>query len=242
MYLNILFVCCTHGDEPIGKYVFDNYLSGKNKYYSWQSIIANFKALKSNRRFIDIDLNRVFPGKQNGKYEEKRAYEINKILPKFHLVIDWHQSNNLMNDIIFVSRLNPFTKKICQYFAINHIVELDIGNQDYKGLLIFQVENSIAVEYANGAGTNNIYHRANRDITNLLNKRVVYLNKIYYRLFGYVSLKFKRQIKLENFKKLTDKELKTLNIKKENIYPIFVNTYPHIYCVLLSENNKYSTI
>lgn len=234
MNSKILFVCCTHGDEAIGKYIFDHYSSGKNDNFFWQSLIANPKALKINRRFVDVDLNRVFPGKFNGKYEEKLAYQISSNLPDFDLVIDWHQCNSLIEDIIFTSCLTPYLNKICGYFNIKHIVELDQGNKDYQGLLIFQVKNGIAVEYGKGYEFQNICQRVEKDINNLLQKRVAKETRKYiYRLFGSVNLGFK--LELQNFKKLTEEELRVLRIEASDIYPIFVNSYPHIYCILLQK-------
>ena len=58
--MKIAVVCCLHGTEPYGLEVV------KRLPASLSFFIGNEKALKENRRFIDSDLNRSFPGKENG--------------------------------------------------------------------------------------------------------------------------------------------------------------------------------
>lgn len=67
-----------HGDEPAGKKATEKVLE---KDYSYQKpvkfIIANEEALKKDKRYLDSDLNRVFPGDKDSKNrEEKLAAQI----------------------------------------------------------------------------------------------------------------------------------------------------------------------
>jgi succinylglutamate desuccinylase len=230
-----LFCGCTHGDEPIGKYIFDRYPVGRNEHFEWRSIIANPEAMYLNQRYIDTDLNRAFPGKPNGNHEEQRAYQLNQILSQFELVIDWHQSISKMEDMIFVPKLNPYLKEVCQYFDIKHILELDKGRGDYEGLLFCQVENGMGVEYGRLYNFQDVCRRFERDIHNLLSKRVVTTNPNHYQVWGKVELEFKSKLNLKDFQKLTKEELEILEILEEDIYPSFVDSYPGIYCLLLQK-------
>ena len=63
MKKNLLFTTLTHGDEPIGLNVIKR-LQDINKKSKINYIISNPKAFSKNIRFIDSDLNRVFPGKK----------------------------------------------------------------------------------------------------------------------------------------------------------------------------------
>ena len=85
--MKIAIVCCLHGDEKYGLEVI-------KKFPSPLSFIGNELALKRHTRFIDTDMNRCFPGKIDGNYEEQRAFELNKKLKDFDYVIDLHSSSN----------------------------------------------------------------------------------------------------------------------------------------------------
>jgi len=101
----ILFLAATHGNEqfslPILKQIGKKVLNNTFDY-----IIANPKASKIGKRFIDIDLNRVAPGKKNSLiYEEKRAFELVQIFKKYRYVIDTHRTP--ANTGIFTIVTNP---------------------------------------------------------------------------------------------------------------------------------------
>ena len=65
---NMILVCCLHGNEGFG-------LEVCNSQSLFPFVLANEKVLKEKKRFIDADLNRVFSGKLEGNYEERRAAE-----------------------------------------------------------------------------------------------------------------------------------------------------------------------
>ena len=61
---NLVLICCLHGNEGYGLEV----CKGQSLF---PFVLANEKALEENKRFIDWDLNRCFPGNRKGNYEEK---------------------------------------------------------------------------------------------------------------------------------------------------------------------------
>ncbi|MBI4143621.1 succinylglutamate desuccinylase/aspartoacylase family protein [Candidatus Woesearchaeota archaeon] len=79
-------IACLHGNEQYGLEV------GKNLPPFFSFLIGNPKAIKKNKRYIDADLNRVFPGNKKGNYEQRRAYELTKQL-KNQTVIDLHSTS-----------------------------------------------------------------------------------------------------------------------------------------------------
>ena len=95
----ILFIAAVHGDEKIGVEAI-NKIQKTKLSEKFDSLIANQKALAQNKRFIDSDLNRIFPGNVNGNYEEKRAKEITKIAKNYDFVIDLH--GTISNTGIFI--------------------------------------------------------------------------------------------------------------------------------------------
>lgn len=86
--MKLAIVCCLHGNENYGLEVV------KRFPVSFPFFIGNPRALEENKRFIDVDLNRCFPGKKDGNYEEKRAFELLNKLKEFDYVLDLHSSSN----------------------------------------------------------------------------------------------------------------------------------------------------
>jgi len=86
--MKIAIICCLHGNEKYGLEVTKKLPS----HFSF--FIGNKKATIENKRFIDADLNRCFPGDPNGNYEEKLAFELKNKLQKFDYIIDLHSSSN----------------------------------------------------------------------------------------------------------------------------------------------------
>jgi succinylglutamate desuccinylase len=239
MPIKLIFCGCIHGDEYIGKYIFERYPLGRNEDFVWRSIIANPEAMYLNQRFIDADLNRSFPGKLDGNYEERRAYQLTKILSEFDLIIDLHQTYSDMDDTIVVHNLTPELYEICQYFNIKHIVTLDKENSYYDGILLGHVKNSIAVEYGGIYNFQDSCQRVEKDIQNILDKRVVNINHSYYRILGTVETKFESKLNLKNYQKLTEEEREILGIYEDNVYPFFIGSegYQGIYCILLQKKD-----
>ncbi len=64
-----------HGDEPVGKKAIKKLLQQEIEFQKpVEFVIANEKALKIGKRFVDTDLNRSFPGdSQSHKHEERLA-------------------------------------------------------------------------------------------------------------------------------------------------------------------------
>ncbi len=84
----IAIVFCLHGNEKYGAEVVAKLPASHSCFF------ANERALKENVRFIDEDMNRVFPGKVDGNHEEKLAFELKSKLKAFDCVLDLHSSSN----------------------------------------------------------------------------------------------------------------------------------------------------
>lgn len=87
---HIAFVTGIHGDENIYTELISFFqkislLKGKVSL-----ILANPAAAKENTRFIEKDLNRCFPGKPDGKSEEKLAFALTKAYKGVDCLIDFH--------------------------------------------------------------------------------------------------------------------------------------------------------
>ncbi len=139
--LNIL----THGNELIGlkvalelkKLKIDNILKVN---------IANKKAYKRKVRFIDQDLNRSFPGNENGNYEEKLAA---KMLPKIKeadIVFDIHSTTSNLKDAVIITKLDKETQELLDVISPKYVLYM-AGNKD--NALISNAKIGIAFEYGN---------------------------------------------------------------------------------------------
>lgn len=88
-----------HGNEPLGLEVCKKL--EKIKITNIDILYGNKKAIRDNKRFIEQDLNRVFPG-SNASYEGRRARQIMKICEDYDFVIDFHNTNCPGNNCGFV--------------------------------------------------------------------------------------------------------------------------------------------
>lgn len=88
----VLLNVCTHGNEQVGLKVADYFKDVKPLCGTLIINIANERASKANKRFISHDLNRVFPGRKDGSYEERLAYKMKPFIDAFDIVIDIHST------------------------------------------------------------------------------------------------------------------------------------------------------
>ncbi len=122
--LNIL----THGDELAGKRVAD----GISERYpqllknGLDIIIANELAYQQGKRYVDSDLNRVFPGKPDGNYEERRAYELAPIVSSYDFVIDVHSTESGTEDTVIVTKIDEETKDALIAVSPRYILFMNI--------------------------------------------------------------------------------------------------------------------
>ena len=163
----ILIVASTHGHERIGLSV----ISELQKLNIDKSLldfeIGNPKASEQNIPFTENDLNRVFPGKELGTYEEMRAFELSPKIKEAELVIDIHSTNTTdLSDksMLIVTSYNEATKKIIEIIKPPKVLYMK-----YKGdnALISQAKIGIAFEYGKDV-SKNVLDAIVYDIANIL--------------------------------------------------------------------------
>ncbi len=122
-----VIIACTHGNETCGVSAFD-FLIPNLSIDSGTVIfcIGNPRALRENKRFVEMNLNRAFKNKklltpdEIQTYEYKRSEEIKLLLDKADALLDIHSSTNIPAEqfIIcepnsyFISDQLPFDKQI----------------------------------------------------------------------------------------------------------------------------------
>lgn len=88
----LLFIAATHGEEGFSIPVLERLETEypKNEWgYDW--IVGNPEALKQEKRFTEVDLNRSAPGDPNSPlYEERRAAELVETAQEYDMIVDIH--------------------------------------------------------------------------------------------------------------------------------------------------------
>jgi len=138
--LNIL----THGNERIGLEV----VKEIEKLNIDKNIlivqIANERAFELQKRFIDQDLNRSFPGKKYGNHEQKLAYKISPIIKSADIVIDIHSTKSELKDAVIVTKIDMATKKCIKAIQPKYVL---VMNATRDIALISQAKIGLAFEY-----------------------------------------------------------------------------------------------
>lgn len=140
----VLLNVCTHGNEHVGLKVAEHFRSTKPLCGTFVINIANEKAVAQKKRFISHDLNRVFPGKKNGSYEEDLAYKMKPFIDAFDVVIDVHSTETGVAYSVIVTDFTPAMKPILKAISPKRVVYMNTGEPNS---LISSVKTGIAFEY-----------------------------------------------------------------------------------------------
>ncbi len=142
--MKVLLNILTHGDERIGLKVAREIQKIETHNHSLVVQYANDRAYRLKRRFIDQDLNRSFPGKKKGNYEERIAYKLSSPIKSADLVIDIHSTKSELRDSIIVTKLKNKTLKYIKAIQPRYVLVMNVS-QDQA--LISQAKVGIAFEY-----------------------------------------------------------------------------------------------
>lgn len=113
----IAVVGCVHGDELIGKKIIKKLEELKIIKGQLTTVIANERAVKNKKRFIDDDLNRSFPGIKGGNYEENLAYKFKHTLKQYDFVLDIHSTTTDTKSLIIITKINSRIKKVLDFIT-----------------------------------------------------------------------------------------------------------------------------
>ncbi|WP_458209666.1 succinylglutamate desuccinylase [Haladaptatus sp. NG-SE-30] len=156
-------VACIHGDEVCGKTAIERVLAEDPSFERpVRFIIANEEAVAANKRFIDEDLNRAFPGDPDGTTHESRLAA--ELLPELRGcgVVDLHSTHSHPEPFALVSQLNDRTKELARATGVGRVVDISY----VAGGLIDHVD-GVAVE-CGLHGTDRAARNAERVLRNVL--------------------------------------------------------------------------
>ena len=119
----------THGNENTGVFLVNKLKNALPEYkgLKLKYLLANPKAIKQTKRFIDYDLNRSFGIKElqnmgRFEYELNRAKVINYELgpkgdPKYDFIIDMHTTTSNMGVTVIFSEINAINLQLASYLT-----------------------------------------------------------------------------------------------------------------------------
>ncbi len=235
--VKIAVVCCLHGTEPYGLEVVKRlpaFISG---------FIGNERALNENKRFIETDLNRSFPGDKLGKNEERLAYDLHNKLKEFDYVIDLHSSSN--NCPLFGIITNPTKEKIdlARKLGLKKLVIMEKSIAGGKALIDF-VKCGISLEVGP-----HIREENSKEVLNLINNLIE--NKNYskdleiYEVFKIIK-KERSTVLINNFENIKCGQIISIDSKEkqraeEDFTAVLVNeeAYETVLCLAAKKNNNY---
>lgn len=141
----VVVLGCVHGDETIGAKII-NYLK-KIKIRNGTLVlkIGNPLARLKNKRFIDQDLNRSFPGNSTGNHEEKLAYKLKLLISSADFVIDIHTSTTNTKPLVIVTKTNKSVEKLLNALNPSRVVIMDKNIS--KKALIYYCKAGLSLEY-----------------------------------------------------------------------------------------------
>lgn len=142
---SIAVVGCLHGNELVGQKIIAELKKLKIIKGQLKTIIANPKAILANKRFIDQDLNRSFPGNQNSKsLEEKLAVNILKKISPSDYVIDIHSTTSDTKDVIIIKKTNAMIDKMISIINPSKVVLMP---KNYGDGSLINFCSGISIEY-----------------------------------------------------------------------------------------------
>jgi hypothetical protein len=138
-------VCCPHGNELIGQYVFEYYEPIIAHIPGLRLVFANEPAHNNSRRFIDADLNRCFPGSPTGNHEERLAHTLMPLITDARFVLDLHTTTSDIVMTPIVANLGADTRAILNLTPSHEIAFMQAPIPERA--LIGQVTAGVSLEY-----------------------------------------------------------------------------------------------
>ena len=113
-----------HGNEPCGGFAIDSLKDIKPKKGTLILMKANLEAAKVNQRSVEVNLNRSFPGKEDGKLEERIAYELFPFMKMCDYLLDLHSTSEDSDPFIIVIEDDEKKTKIAGQLGIKDYIDL----------------------------------------------------------------------------------------------------------------------
>lgn len=231
----VVIIGCVHGNELLGKRVITALHKLKIIKGTLITVIANPLALKNKKRFIDVDLNRCFPGKRKGGIEEKIAYYLTKKIRKVNYVIDIHSTTANTEDLAIIKHKNTGVGKIIKIIHPKNVILISRKSGNHS--LIKHCLSGVCLEYGERR-PRQTYIKSLQDIKRFLLKLGMIRGKMqtqkkkmnaisYYKLYneekkpkGFVMRKNLKNLKLIKKGGLLGRVKGETILAQEDFYPV----------------------
>lgn len=144
-----------HGDEPCGKKAIEKLISEERDFKKTvKFILANEKAAEQNKRFLEVDLNRSFPGDpESNQYEERLAAEIMEEIRGLK-VFDMHSTKSHEGPFCTLSNIDKQKLDFCRKAGAENIIYFpqEAGNwSEFENGILLETGIQGTEKAANGA-------------------------------------------------------------------------------------------
>lgn len=118
----VTFVACMHGNEKTGLQILERLRKQPIIRGTVRLVVANPKAVFINKRFIARDLNRCFPGRENGVLEEQLAYQLRARLSDSDFLVDLHTTTAQTPPFIITRQREGLVKDLIEATGVKRVV------------------------------------------------------------------------------------------------------------------------
>lgn len=217
-----------HGDEPAGKKAIETILEEEIEFKKpVKFIIANEEALEQDERYLEVDINRSFPGDpESSLHEEQLAAEILQEIGETK-VLDIHTTHSHPEPFAVIKSMD------------DEIIEL-VRSSNVKNAVYFPTQSGNIQEFITGVTIETGYQRTDQAVEN-----AVKVIKNFLASHGAIEADYTRsepeifeyfetvegdwKFQAENFQKVekgedyAEKDGKTL-VAEEDFYPVLMST------------------
>ena len=219
-----------HGDEPFGLQIIDRYKNRTDQFPGLQLIIANEDAIQQNKRYIETDLNRSFPGRIGGSFEERLAVSLLETVRSSRFVLDIHNTTSDIHMTPIITNMSRDTKQILNLCSSKEIayIQPPLSIKSFIGQLNGGVSLEFGFDYANSIEAMNEIDRIIQLL--LLEKSQGFIEREIYFIDGSISKSKQITTPLKNFH----------YNESLGVFPFLCNerSYTKIYALSASKKNK----
>jgi len=226
--MKLALVCGLHGNEPYGLEVANRL----NVPY----FVGNEKALELNKRFIEVDMNRCFPGSVDGNFEERLAASLLEKLKDYDAVIDLHSSSNNCPIFGIITKPNEEKLELAKNLGLDKLVIMSDALASGKSL-IDHINLGISLEVGPHLAVGNV-DKIVEKVNNLIEGKNKNKDLEVYEVFEIIK-KLEPNVLIENFQEVKRGQL-LANL--DRVYRQYANfdftavlvneeAYPEILCL-----------
>lgn len=115
-----------HGDEPSGVRAIRRAIEAEpDLERAVQFVVANPPASVAHRRYIDVDMNRIFPGDADAEARERRlAAQLSEAV-EGNTVLSIHSTHSSVKPLAFVSGEHPVAQAVASRLPLEYVVNHD---------------------------------------------------------------------------------------------------------------------